>query len=46
LRVFFRYHFEADKQRYLPTITFSGGQVDVSVGWPDAIEQLPSITNV
>lgn len=42
----FRYHFEANKERFLPTITFSGGRVDISVLWPDAVEQLPSITDV
>jgi hypothetical protein len=44
--IVFRYHFEENKQQYLPTITFSGGQVDVSVVWPDSIERLPSITDV
>ena len=43
---FLRYHFEENKERYLPTITFSGGRVDVSGIWPNAIEQLPSITDV
>jgi len=43
---FFRYHFEENKEQFLPTITFSGGQVDVSVYWPDAIDQLPSVTSV
>ncbi|CAF4700344.1 unnamed protein product, partial [Rotaria magnacalcarata] len=38
-----RYHFEANKERFLPTITFSGGRVDISVLWPEAVEQLPSI---
>lgn len=42
----FRYHFEADKDQFLPTITFSGGRVDVSVLWPEAVEQLPSISDV
>jgi hypothetical protein len=43
---FFRYHFEAIKGRFLPTLTFSGGRVDVSVIWPEAVEQLPAITDV
>ncbi len=42
----FRYHFEENKERYLPTITFSGGHVDVSVLWPEAVERLPSIPDV
>jgi hypothetical protein len=41
-----RYHFEEDKERFLPTITFSGGRVDVSVIWPDAIQRIPSIIDV
>ncbi len=41
-----RYHFEANKNRFLPTLTFSGGRVDVSVLWPEAVEQLPAITDV
>ncbi len=43
---FIRYHFESHKGRFLPTLTFSGGRVDVSVLWPDAVEQLPDIINV
>jgi len=43
---FIRYHFEVSKYRFLPTITFSGGRVDVSVLWPEAVEQLPAITDV
>ncbi|CAF3064750.1 unnamed protein product [Rotaria socialis] len=41
-----RYHFEGNKTRYLPTITFSGGPAYVSVLWPDAVEYLPSITDI
>ncbi|CAF3928592.1 unnamed protein product [Rotaria magnacalcarata] len=41
-----RYHFEGNKSRYLPTITFSGGPAYVSVLWPDAVEYLPSITDI
>ncbi|CAF1096486.1 unnamed protein product [Adineta steineri] len=41
-----RYHFEENKERYFPTITFSGGHIDISVLWPNAIDQLPSITDI
>jgi len=27
-------------------LTFSGGRVDVSVLWPEAVEQLPAIADV
>ena len=42
----FRYHFESNKERFLPTLTFSGGRVDVSVLWQNSVEQLPAITDV
>ncbi|CAF0900115.1 unnamed protein product [Rotaria sp. Silwood1] len=41
-----RYHFESNKERFFPTLTFSGGRVDVSILWPEAVEQLPSITDI
>ena len=41
-----RYHFEAQKERFLPTVTFSGGRAEVSVLWPDAVEHLPSLNDV
>ncbi|CAF2557981.1 unnamed protein product [Rotaria sp. Silwood2] len=41
-----RYHFESNKNRYLPTITFSGGYAVISVLWPDAVQQLPSIADM
>lgn len=41
-----RYHFEANKERFLPTITFTGGRVDISVLWPEAVEQLPATADI
>ncbi|CAF3406424.1 unnamed protein product [Rotaria sp. Silwood1] len=41
-----RYHFESNKNWYLPTITFSGGSAIISVLWPDAVQQLPSIADI
>ncbi|CAF4058119.1 unnamed protein product [Rotaria sordida] len=41
-----RYHFESNKNRYFPTITFSGGSAIISILWPDSVEQLPSITDM
>ncbi|UJR28669.1 hypothetical protein I4U23_009898 [Adineta vaga] len=41
-----RYHFETNKERFFPTITFSGGRVEIGVLWPEAVEQLPSISDI
>ena len=41
-----RYLFESNKEQFLPTLTFSGGRVDVSILWPEVVEQLPAITDV
>ncbi|CAF1377156.1 unnamed protein product, partial [Didymodactylos carnosus] len=41
-----RYHFESKKERYLPTITFSGGRIDVAVLWQQAVDQLPSVSDI
>lgn len=40
-----RYHFESDYSKYLPTITFENGPIEVEVMWPNAIEtsQIPSL---
>jgi len=42
----FRYYFETNKERFLPTVTFSGGPAEVSIRWPNSIDQIPSATNV
>ena len=36
-----RYHFEADKSQFLPTITFENGPIDVDVWWQETIETIP-----
>lgn len=42
-----RYHFESDINKYLPTITFENGPIDVEVLWQHSIPQsnLPTFIN-
>lgn len=42
-----RYHFESDVSKYLPTITFENGPIEVEVMWPHAMEpsQIPQLVN-
>ena len=41
-----RYHFESDLSKYLPTITFECGPVEVEVLWQHSISTVPKLFDV
>jgi hypothetical protein len=41
-----RYHFEGDLSKYLPTITFECGPVEVEVLWQHSISTVPKLFDV
>lgn len=42
-----RYLFESDQSKYLPTITFENGPIEVEIMWQSAIEpnQIPLLVD-
>ena len=43
-----RYHFESDNSKFLPTITFENGPIEIEVLWQTALEShlIPSFKEV
>jgi len=44
--LFFRYLFQQDHSKYLPTICLENGPIDLGIMWPDAVIGVPKFEEV
>ena len=44
--VYYRYHFEHDQSKFLPTITLENGPIDLGIMWPQAVFGSPQFDEV
>ena len=46
IHVYYRYHFEHDQSKFLPTITLENRPIDLGIMWPQAVFGSPQFDEV